>query len=284
MRSPAVGAFAFDFDKDGWMDLAFTHSGAPGLSLWRNLNGKQFVPLSLPKLDWTRGWGLAALDYDNDGWIDLAAVGETASDGRIVLLRNEGPAGFRDVSAEVGLDRIHLTRPRSLVAADFFGEGATDLLITQNGAPPVLLRNVGGNRNHWLRAQLTGLNDNKRAQLATPRSISTPELFTKSSKCQPPRDIWGRATRTSPSVSITLPKSISSACSGPPAFCRMKSIFPQIRVRRSPSSTVAAVHVRFCLRGMATRFQFVADIIGSGIVGHWVGPDERECSECRGIS
>jgi len=24
----------FDFDKDGWMDLAFTQAGAPGISLW----------------------------------------------------------------------------------------------------------------------------------------------------------------------------------------------------------------------------------------------------------
>src|SRR6266571_3001539 len=31
---PAVGVVAFDFDKDGWMDLAFTHAGAPGISLW----------------------------------------------------------------------------------------------------------------------------------------------------------------------------------------------------------------------------------------------------------
>src|ERR1700676_2447032 len=29
---PAVGVVAFDFDKDGWMDLAFTHAGAPGIS------------------------------------------------------------------------------------------------------------------------------------------------------------------------------------------------------------------------------------------------------------
>ncbi len=37
---PAVGVVAFDFDKDGWMDVAFTHAGAPGISLWRNVEGK----------------------------------------------------------------------------------------------------------------------------------------------------------------------------------------------------------------------------------------------------
>src|SRR5258708_23207156 len=38
---PAVGVVAFDFDKDGWMDLAFTHTGAPGISLWRNVEGRR---------------------------------------------------------------------------------------------------------------------------------------------------------------------------------------------------------------------------------------------------
>ena len=27
-QSPTVGVVVFDFDKDGWMDLAFTHAGA----------------------------------------------------------------------------------------------------------------------------------------------------------------------------------------------------------------------------------------------------------------
>ncbi|HJT00283.1 MAG TPA: FG-GAP-like repeat-containing protein, partial [Terriglobales bacterium] len=102
MPHPSVGVAAFDFDKDGWMDLAFTHWSAPGLTLWRNLQGEKFEQVALPRLDWVTAWGVAALDYDNDGWIDLAAVGET-KDGRgeVRLFRNEGPKGFRDVSPEV---------------------------------------------------------------------------------------------------------------------------------------------------------------------------------------
>ena len=64
-----------DFDKDGWMDLAFTHAGAPGLSLWRNLEGKRVEPVTLPDLKMMSGWGLAPIDYDNDGWVDLVAAG-----------------------------------------------------------------------------------------------------------------------------------------------------------------------------------------------------------------
>ena len=82
---PAVGVVSFDFDKDGWMDLAFTHSGAPGISLWRNKEGKGLERVALPDLNWKSGAGIAAVDYDNDGWIDLVAVGEGASGGEIRL-------------------------------------------------------------------------------------------------------------------------------------------------------------------------------------------------------
>src|SRR6202521_5664111 len=88
---PAVGVVALDFNKDGWMDLAFTHAGAPGISLWRNVDGKRLERVKLPDLNWQHGWGISPIDYDNDGWIDLIAVGENASGaGEVRLLRNLG--------------------------------------------------------------------------------------------------------------------------------------------------------------------------------------------------
>jgi hypothetical protein len=89
------------------------------------------------------------------------AVGENFSgEGRIILLRNEGTAGFRDVTHETGLDRIVLRNPRGVIAFDYDGDGSTDLLITQNHLPPVLLENVGGNKNNWLQLALRGDSDN----------------------------------------------------------------------------------------------------------------------------
>ena len=162
MPGPTAGAAALDFDGDGWMDLAFTHWAPPGLSLWRNVPGKSFERSALPDLGWMRGWGVAAVDYDNDGWVDLVAVGETfAGKGRIVLLRNEGQAGFRDVTHETGLDKIVLRNPRSVVAFDADGDGSIDLLITQSGLAPVLLKSVGGNKDNWLQAAVAGDPANK---------------------------------------------------------------------------------------------------------------------------
>ncbi|HXJ18099.1 MAG TPA: FG-GAP-like repeat-containing protein, partial [Candidatus Polarisedimenticolia bacterium] len=162
MPGPTAGVTALDFDQDGRIDLAFTHWVPPGLSVWRNVGGKSFERVPLTDPGWMRGWGIAALDYDNDGREDLVAVGENFSDeGRIILLRNEGTAGFRDVTNETGLDKIALRNPRSVVAFDYDGNGSTDLLITQNHLPPVLLENVGGNKNDWLQLAFRGGTDNK---------------------------------------------------------------------------------------------------------------------------
>ena len=162
MPGPAAGVVAADFDHDGWMDLAFTHWASPAVTIWRNVQGKSFERVPLVTPGWMRAWGIAALDYDNDGWVDLVAVGETfAGEGRIALFRNEGPDGFRDVTHETGLDKIMLHDPRTVIAFDYDGDGSADLLITQNNLPPVLLRNIGGNKNSWLKLALNGDPDNK---------------------------------------------------------------------------------------------------------------------------
>ena len=65
------------------MDIAVTHAGAPGLTLWRNVAGPQnigrrFERVPLPLTGAMRGWGVTPVDIDNDGWIDLAAIVETS--------------------------------------------------------------------------------------------------------------------------------------------------------------------------------------------------------------
>ncbi len=161
---PTVGLAVLDFDHDGWMDIAFTQTATPGLTLWRNNHAKTFEQVEIPKTDWVRGWGVASFDYDNDGWVDLVAAGETRDGkGEIRLFRNLGPDGFKDVTSDVGLDKIQLKSPRAIITADYDDDGATDLLVTQNRGSSVLLRNEGANKNKWLRLSFKGLADNKSA-------------------------------------------------------------------------------------------------------------------------
>ncbi len=85
---PTVGIAVLDYNKDGWMDIAVTHAGAPGLTLWRNVEGanhigRRFERVELPLNGALRGWGVTAVDIDNDGWIDLAAIVETKAGPRV---------------------------------------------------------------------------------------------------------------------------------------------------------------------------------------------------------
>src|SRR6266849_23995 len=175
---PAVGVVAFDFDKDGWMDLAFTHAGAPGISLWRNVDGKRLERVPLPDLAWQRGWGLAAFDYDNDGWLDLVAAGESTSGGELRLLRNLGASGWKDVTRDVHLDAVKLAQPRAIAVADIAANGSADLVVTQLGGAPLLLRNEGGNQHSWMHIDLKALNDNKSA-IGTKVEIYAGPLYQK---------------------------------------------------------------------------------------------------------
>jgi tetratricopeptide (TPR) repeat protein len=267
-----AGVVVLDFDKDGWPDLAFTHSDAPGISLWRNVEGKRFEPVALPALGWTRAWGIAAFDYDNDGWLDLVAVGERDGKGEIRLFRNLGNGKFEDASEATGLPGIPLNQPRALITADYDGDGDTDLLITQNGGPPVLLRNDGGNRNHSLRIALKGLADNKsgigakveifagamRQHFEVQSSSgylgqSAPELVVG----------LGRATEADV-VRILWPTGVLQ--DEVQLAAGKRHVIEEIDRRGSSCPTL------FVWNG--ERYELVADMIGAGVVGHWVAPGE----------
>src|ERR1700721_996045 len=274
MPASTAGVVSLDFDKDGWMDLAFTHWGPPGLTLWRNVDGKSFERVALPEVEFMRGWGVAALDYDNDGWIDLAAVGETYSgESRIVLLRNEGPAGFRDVTAETGLAKIVLHDPRAVIAFDFDGDGAVDLLITQNNLPPVLLKNTGGNRYNWLRLGFKGEHDNKTG-IGTKEELSAGALQQKWEVTgasgylgQGPTEIVAGLgfEREAEVIRLLWPTGV---------------LQDEMQIRALKSEQIAEIDRRgsscpivFVWNG--EKYEFLADMIGPGIVGPWTGPIQR---------
>jgi Flp pilus assembly protein TadD len=274
MPGPTAGVVALDFNKDGWMDLAFTHWASPGLSLWRNVEGKSFDRVPLPDLDWMRAWGVAPIDYDNDGWIDLVAVGDDFSgESHIVLLRNEGVAGFRDVTAATGLDKIVLHNPRAVIAFDFDGDGSPGLLITQNSLPPVLLKNEGGNGYNWVRIGLKGESDNKSA-IGTKVEVFAGALRQKWEVAgasgylgQGPSSIIAGlgVERSADVIRLLWPTGVLQDELEIPAH--KDELVTEIDRRGSSCPIV------FVWNG--EKFEFLADMIGSGIVGHWTGPNQR---------
>jgi len=279
---PTEGIAVLDYNKDGWMDLAVTHAGAPGLTLWRNVAGpegvgRRFERVELPLKDALRGWGVTAIDIDNDGWIDLAAIVETTAGPRVKVFRNKGDGTFEDVSHALGLDAVKLTAPRGLIAADVDGDGAADLIVTQLNAPPVLLRNVGANKNHFVRLDLTGFADNKTA-LGVKVEVFANGQWQKwelagASGYQtqgPPQILVGLGDAEGIDLlRILWPTGVLQDEIDLPRLTQGRAVIAMKEADRRGSSCP----VLFAWDGR--KYKLVTDVIGAGVVGHWFTPARR---------
>ena len=268
------GVSILDFDHDGWMDVAFAGRGFTSLRMFRNIGGKTFeIVQTLPETNWVRAFGVAAIDYDNDGWVDLVAVGETKDGkGEVRLFRNLGPDGFKDVTVETGLDKIQLKEPRAIIVGDYDNDGAADLLITQNHGPALLLHNEGGNKNNSLRLALKGLNDNKSA-IGTKVEVFSDgirqkfEVYGSSGylgQNSPYLTIGLGQAKVADVVRMTWPTGvlqdeIEVAANTPQTFTEMD--------RRGSSCPTL-----FAWDGH--EYQLVGDMLGAGVVGHWMAANE----------
>ncbi len=275
---PTVGIAVFDYNKDGWMDIAVTHAGAPGLTLWKNVEGpnhigRRFERVELPLHDAERGWGLTAVDIDNDGWIDLAAIVETKEGPRVRVFRNRGDGSFEDVSHALGLDSVPLKAPRGLIAADLDSDGAPDLIVTQEDAPPVLLRNIGANKNHFVRLDLTGLADNKTA-IGDKVEVFANGLWQK----------WELAGASG--YQTQAPPQILVGLGSAPGIDLLRILWPtgvlqdeidlpqrQVIAMKEADRRGSSCPVLFVWDGH--RYKFVTDVIGAAVVGHWFTPARR---------
>jgi tetratricopeptide (TPR) repeat protein len=275
---PTTGIAVLDFNKDGWMDIAVTHDGAPGLTLWRNVEGpdhigRRFERIALPLHDALRAWGLTPIDIDNDGWIDLAAIVETSAGPRVCVFRNRGDGSFEDVSQTLGLDHLSLHAPRGLIAEDVDGDGAPDLIVTQEDAPPLLLRNKGANKNHFVRLDLTGFADNKTA-LGVKVEVFANGLWQK----------WelpgasGYQTQAPPQILVGLgdAKGIDLLrILWPTGVLQDEIDLPRQHVigMKEADRRGSSCPVLFAWDGH--KYKFVTDVIGAAVVGHWFTPTRR---------
>ncbi len=275
---PTVGIAVLDYNKDGWMDIAVTHDGAPGLTLWRNVEapkhvGRRFERVELPLKDGVRAWGVTPIDIDNDGWIDLAAIVETRAGPQVRVFRNRGDGSFEDVSHVLGLDDLKLQAPRGLIAADVDGGGAADLIVTQLNAPPVLLRNVGANKNHFVRLDLTGFVDNKTA-LGVKVEVFADGLWQK----------WELAGASG--YQSQGPPQILVGLGDAKGIDLLRILWPtgvlqdEIDLPHGPVIAMkeadrrgSSCPVLFVWDGH--KYKFVMDVIGAGVVGHWFTPARR---------
>jgi hypothetical protein len=170
----ASGVTVADYNNDGYDDIFITYFGQN--VLYRNNGDGTFTDVTrqaglLYEGSTRWGSGCTFVDYDRDGHLDLFVAnyvdlhldrvpkpganpycnfkGVPVNCGprglpmpRNYLYRNQGDGTFRDVSVESGVARAQRSYAMTSVAADFSGDGWTDLYVASDSTPSLLLQNA----------------------------------------------------------------------------------------------------------------------------------------------
>jgi hypothetical protein len=172
-----MGVDAADYDGDGWQDLFVANIDREFFSLYHNQKDLIFTdePGEIgTATQMLSGWGLRFFDFDNDGDPDLFLVNGHPDDfiemrtnrvkykEPLLMFENTGRT-FKNVSAQSGAVFSKEFSGRGMATGDFDNDGDLDVLISNNGESPLLLRNGGGNRNNWVGLQLIATKSNPAA-------------------------------------------------------------------------------------------------------------------------
>ena len=178
-----------DYDNDGWLDLFISDFQKNSDHLWRNDGKGSFdevsdqAGISAPTRD-ILSFGGGFFDYDNDGWLDLfianghvypeveQASPETRFKQINSLFHNQGNGKFVETTKIAGSGFQIPYVGRGVAFADFDNDGFMDVLVGNNGDPPLLLHNNGGNGNHFLNFKLVGVKSNRDAMGSRIRVLS----------------------------------------------------------------------------------------------------------------
>jgi len=173
-----MGIDASDVDGDGLLDVYITHLDMELNRLYHNDGDETFTDVTYTSGIGNKAMllsGVAAkfLDYDNDGWPDIVQANGAMLDNvnlyhslitykePLLMYHNLGNGHFEKTSDSLGPDFMRPIAGRGLATADFLNDGSVGLAVVCRGDYPELLRNEGGNANHWLEVLLIGTKSNR---------------------------------------------------------------------------------------------------------------------------
>lgn len=155
-----------DIDGDGLVDILV--SDLSHGALYHNVGNGVFVDITAERgimatMLGKGGWGAALFDFDNDGDLDIVAANGTAEELILqypLLMENDGNGKFKNVGMQHGVYFSTKRSGRGLAVIDFDNNGFMDIIISHVDkiGTPALLKNEGGNGNHWLGLTLKGRN------------------------------------------------------------------------------------------------------------------------------
>ena len=173
----AMGADAADYDRSGRPHLLVGNFANQMLALYRNEGNGLFVD-EAPSSTVGRAsllslaFGVFFFDYDLDGQQDIFAVNGHIEEeiARVqpkvlykqipLMFRNLGKGRFDSVGASLGAAFNVPQVGRGAAYGDYDRDGDLDILLINNQGPARLLRNDGGNKNHWLSIRTVGTKAN----------------------------------------------------------------------------------------------------------------------------
>jgi thioredoxin-like negative regulator of GroEL len=157
-----AGAIAAgDYNNDGYLDLFIASDKGGNHILYQNLrngtfeqekkSGEMFLPLKDVKI-----FDASFLDFNNDGFLDLLVAGEPAEkEGRgLCLFYNDGTGNFTNVSDLLPPD---VKSGKMIALLDYNDDKDLDAILAGINGGISLLRNDGGNNNHFITMKLVGL-------------------------------------------------------------------------------------------------------------------------------
>jgi hypothetical protein len=174
-----MGIDAEDVYGDGAQHIYITHLDFELNRLYHNNQDGTFTDATFSsgignKAILYSGVSMKFIDYDNDGWPDIVQLNGAMVDNvqlyhsevtykePLLMFHNLGKGQFEKIpDGALGPDFSRPIAGRGIASADFDNDGDIDLAINNRGDYPMLLRNDGGNANHFLEVLLIGTKSNR---------------------------------------------------------------------------------------------------------------------------